>query len=336
MKQRLSFFLLIATAILVSECGNKSGNFRLEGRFRNLNQGEFYIYSLEGGISDIDTIKVTDGRFAYETPLDEAATFTLIFPNFSEQPIFAEPGKTVEIKGDASHLKEMEISGTKDNELMTKLRLRISNMTPPETLQAAAEFVEENPKAAASRYVIQRFFILGQQPDYNRAYELAGQMMKTGSPDIHTERLYNQLKLLKAGTSGMKMPAFSATDIQGKTIGKNNLNAKANVVCTWAQWSWESMRMQQLLRSLKIEHGDQLAVVSICLDADKKKCKQIVERDSIRWPNVCDGRMWHTPLLGQLGLATVPGNIIYDAKGNVVASNLNYDRLREKINAMLQ
>lgn len=56
----------------------------------------------------------------------------LVFPNFSEQPIFAKSGKSVEIKADASHLKEMEVSGTEDNELMTKFRKNILKDTPPE------------------------------------------------------------------------------------------------------------------------------------------------------------------------------------------------------------
>ena len=46
----------------------------------------------------------------------------LVFPNFSEQPIFAKPGETVDIKADTSHLKELEATGTKDNELMNDFR----------------------------------------------------------------------------------------------------------------------------------------------------------------------------------------------------------------------
>lgn len=56
----------------------------------------------------------------------------IVFPNFSEQPIFAESGKSVDIKADASHLKEMEVKGTKTNELMTKFRQSILNDTPPQ------------------------------------------------------------------------------------------------------------------------------------------------------------------------------------------------------------
>ncbi len=71
-------------------------------------------------------------------------TIMIVFPNFSEQPIFAESGKSVEIKADASHLKEMEVSGTKDNELMTKFRQNILNDTPPEAKKHAEDFIKTN------------------------------------------------------------------------------------------------------------------------------------------------------------------------------------------------
>ena len=78
MKKFIGYILL--TLVLVS-CETDSDFFRIEGRFKNFNQGEFFVYSMDGGIYDLDTIKVMDGRFSYETPLNRKATFMLVFPN---------------------------------------------------------------------------------------------------------------------------------------------------------------------------------------------------------------------------------------------------------------
>ena len=80
-----------------------------------MNQGEFYVYGPEGDIDGIDTIHVQGGRFTFERPLEREAILMLVFPNFSEQPIFAQPGKSVEIKAAASHMKEIEMYGTNAN-----------------------------------------------------------------------------------------------------------------------------------------------------------------------------------------------------------------------------
>lgn len=109
----------------------------MDGRLLNLNQGEFYVYSPDGVFDGIDTIKVEGGRFTLETQCKESGTLVIVFPNFSEVPVFAEPGKSVSVKGDASHLKEIEIEGTKENELMTAFRQQLVKASPPEEMSYA-------------------------------------------------------------------------------------------------------------------------------------------------------------------------------------------------------
>ena len=99
-------------------CGTDKRHFKIDGRLLNLNQGEFYVYSPDGSLGGVDTIKVQAGRFTYKVECQKEMTLMIVFPNFTEQPVFAAPGKSVDIKGDASHLKEMTVKGTKANELM--------------------------------------------------------------------------------------------------------------------------------------------------------------------------------------------------------------------------
>ena len=66
MKKRFAIVSLLAL-ILVS-CGTRSGYFSINGHLLNLNQGEFYVYSPDGIIDGVVTIKVDVGRFAYEAP----------------------------------------------------------------------------------------------------------------------------------------------------------------------------------------------------------------------------------------------------------------------------
>ena len=133
-------FSIAVAALLLTACGVDSEKFRIEGRLRNINQGEFWVYSPDGGIDGMDTMQVRNGRFSYETTLRIPATFVIVFPNYSEQPVFAEPGEKVEIKGDATHLKEMLIKGTDDNDDMTKLRMELNRLMPPEIPGAVAAF----------------------------------------------------------------------------------------------------------------------------------------------------------------------------------------------------
>lgn len=152
--KKFAYILILFITLVLTSCGVSSGHFKFEGKFLNMNQGEFYVYSPDGGFEGVDTIKVEGGRFTFETECKEDFTIMLVFPNFSEQPIFAKSGKSVEIKADASHLKEMEVSGTEDNELMTKFRKNILKDTPPEAKKHAEDFVREHPNSVCSIYLI--------------------------------------------------------------------------------------------------------------------------------------------------------------------------------------
>ena len=60
-----------------------------------------------------------------------------------------------------------------------------------------------------------------------------------------------------------------------------------------------------------------------------------MDRDSIRWHNICDGKMWESPLLKQLGLSYVPDNIMTDSKGKIIAHTLHLNELQDKARPLL-
>lgn len=337
----LSFCLLtlslsyLLTFSLVS-CGPGGNTFRLEGRLRHMNQAEFYVYSPDGGLKGIDTIKVHEGRFAYETMLRDKATFIVIFPNFSELAVFGEPGEKAVIKGDASHMKEMTVEGSDDNEDMTKIRMELNRLTPPEIPKAVEAFIKEHRSSLASIYLLKRYILNDNQPDYRKAAVLT-QMMLDANPDNgQLIQLGKQLKTLR-NASLKQLPKFTATDVKGRQVSEKDLKAKVNVVSVWASWDYQSTDMQRRLKDKKKKYADKLAIVSICLDGSPADCKRtVVERDSLKWSTICDGRMWDTPLLGKLGFGALPANVVADSKGNILARDLSPTKLDEKIEKLLK
>ena len=322
-------YLILLTLVLVS-CGVDGKHFKLEGRFLHLNQGEFYVYSTDGVLDGIDTIKIEGGRFAYEIPCDEEGTLVMVFPNFSEQPIFTQPGKTVEIKADASHLKELEAEGTDNNKLMTAFRKQVSNISPQQAVDAAEEFVKHNPKSDVSAWLIRKYFILAPKPDYAKAKQLLDLMIAEQPKNGKLVNLQQQLIGL-AATAGKSLPIFTATDINGNKVTQANLTQSPNaVVFLWASWNYESTDMQRQLKRLKAAKGNGLSVIGVCIDPSKSEMQQSLRRDSISWPTINDGMMFDTKIAKQLGLSQVPANILLK-NGKIVGRNLRMNELKEKI-----
>lgn len=322
--------LILLTLVLVS-CGVDGKHFKLEGRFLHLNQGEFYVYSTDGLLVGIDTVKIQGGRFAYEIPCDEDGTLVMVFPNFSEQPVFAAPGKTVEINADASHLKELEAEGTKDNKLMTGFRKQVASMSPAQTAEAAESFIRHNPESQVGIWLVRKYFLATPTPDYKKARALLETMQKEQPKNGQIARLQQQVKYLGNTNVGGKIPAFTAKDIHGNRITQTEIQkAPMAVVYLWASWNYESTDIQRILKYAKKEKGDRLAVIGISIDPSLAETRKQLERDSITWPIVNDGMMFDCKLARQLSLTSIPDNIVLQ-NGRIVARNLTRKQLKEKL-----
>ena len=252
-------FALLALLLLTS-CGPSGNQFRLAGRLRNINQGQFLVYSPDGAFVGIDTIKVQNGRFAYEKEVRKDVTLMLVFPNFSEQAVFASPGEEVEIKGDATHLKEMTITGTDENDELTKLRIRLNKLTPPEITAAVAEYIQEEPSSMISIYLLDKYFVNAKTPDYAEAQRLATLMLKANPDNGRLRKLKKQLDGLKNSRLQAMLPVVSSTDINGKSISTSQVKGKIGVISTWATWNFPSTDIQRKLRKLQKQYPQELSL----------------------------------------------------------------------------
>lgn len=323
--KRIVLFLLLVL-ILIS-CGTRSGHFKMEGRFLHMNQGELYVYSPDGGIEGLDTIKIEAGRFAYEIPCSKPATLVIIFPNYSVQPIFAESGGSVEVKADASHLKEMEVKGTDDNELMTKFRKQIANSSPPDELKYAIQFIKDHPESTVSVYLLNRYLIQTETPDYKQAANLLKILLKEQPENVTLGRLQRQISGLGTLRVGDKLPNFTAKDVNGKLINNATLANQTIIISTWAAWSYESLDFQRALNDA-VKAG-KIAALGISVDANSKEVRQALKNDDITFPNVCDGKMLSTPLLKTFGLTTVPDNIVV-RNGKIIERGITANTVRQR------
>ena len=332
MKKALGYILL---ALVVASCSNPSDIFVLKGKFKNFNQGELYVYSLAGRGS-IDTVRLAEGKFTYDILLEDTALLSVVFPNFSEIPVVAIPGAQLSMQGDASHLREVTVTGTTDNDELTTFRLKVADKTPPEAAKDAAEFIKEHPASPACLYVLNRYFLVKNDADYNKADELLKLMAKSAPADLGLQKLQKQVAELKKSSQGKTLPAFTVTSTAGTRVSNSDLNGDLNVVTLWATWSHESRAVQRDLFKLKKDFGQRLKLLSICLDADREECRKTAKTDSMTWSVVCDGKMWQSPVVSLLGFSAVPDNIVIDRNGKIISRRLSMVDLRKEIEDKLK
>ena len=322
-------------ALLLAACGVDGKRFRVEGRFLNLNRGEFYVYSTNGLIDGIDTVKLEGGRFTYDIPCEREGTLVMVFPNFSEQPIFAQPGKSVDIEGDASHLKELTVKGTKDNKLMNQFREAIVNASPPQVAKIAAMFAADNPTSLVSVYLVRRYFITTPTPNYKEAERLVKLLLAQQPKNGELNRMQTLISTLTKTSVGAPLPSFQARSTKGEKVSQQPYNKAAVAVFNvWSTTNMQSMEIQRMLKQKVLDSRGKLQVVSLCVDPILRECNDVLQRDSISWPNICDGAMFEGDVAKKLGIYTVPFNILLK-NGKIIARDLDNNQLKEQLDKLL-
>ena len=321
---------LIFFSLLFFSCRNSNGFFKMEGRLLHMNQGELYLYSPDGVIEGLDTIKVEAGRFAFQIPCEKEGTLVVVFPNFSTQPIFTEPGEEVNVKADASHLREIEVKGTEANELMSDFRKQVASVSPPEERKFAEQFVKDHSESIVSRYIVNRYFILNSTPDYKLALNLIKEMQTAQPDNWELERMKRQLRTMRNATVGLNLPQFTVKTLGGKTITGNELRRNHMVIINvWASWDYNSLEMQRTLN--EAARKGYATVLGISIDASPKDVRRLLKADDIIFENVCDGQMLDGKLLQTLGLTTMPDNIVVK-NGKITERRVTANTIRQRIN----
>ena len=285
-----SFLLLLFLSCTSSQ------TFRLTGTIENLRQADFYVYSIDGSLAQLDTIHVMEGEFEWEVPLHDEATFYLIYPNLNEQVICARPGDHVRFKGDANQLRGVSIKGNPENEAFTRFRQENLKVKPDSLQRAMRAFIQAYPESRVSSY-LQRLLTLERSTSSRLR---VGQKL----PDI----------ILPPDSAGGDTLRLLSTDSAARPL----------LLQFWATWKGESRTAAHYVReairkSEKLPKARRLQPVSISLDFDAKQYAYSVRADSIDYDRRCYPQIWDAPICELLAIQTIPYYILADSARKVVA-----------------
>ena len=311
---------LLATFLLIlfTACGPAKDKIRITGKFTNINDAEFYVYSEDGAFDGIDTIKISDGKFSYERTLAHPAVLTLLYPNFTQTYVVAEPGHEIKIKGEASKIGESEVTGTEQNELLSDFRIKhIADAPHPQRL-AAAQFIRENPTTLAAVAVFRKYFANVQTTDATQALPLLNLLKKAQPREraiVHLEATFRPL--LQTAT-GQPIPSFSCQTLNGRTVTPQTFKGKNLVIAFTATWQTDSRALLvSLHRKLTTMPGKWQCLV-ISLDTNPNALTASLKSDSITCPVVCDAQAFNSPLVQTFGIHYVPSLMLVNAQGHII------------------
>ena len=322
MNRLLSLLASLTALVLLTACGPSKDKIRFEGTLNNISDAEFYVLSEDGAFTGIDTVKITDGKFTYERSLSAPAVLTLLYPNFTQTYIVAEPGQTVKMKGDAAKIGEAKISGTEQNELLSDFRLKHATDIATNQRLAAMQFITDNSHTLAAVAVFLKYFAKKQDADPHTALRLLD-LLKAAQPKERAVKYIDQhYRPFFVNGKGEMLPDFTARTLDGRTVSSKDFRGRELIVVCMASWQSDSRQLlRELHRKLK-GSADKWQCLILSLDTDKAALRSELRIDSLVAPTVCDQRAFQSPLFTTLGFHYVPSLMLVDAQGRILQRDI--------------
>ena len=332
--------ILILIAICLFGCSKSSKEVNITGEIEGLGTDTLYLYGMDELHDQIDTIFTKDDKFSYSTPIDTITSAFLLIKNQIEYPIFLDKGNKIKIKGDTGNLKVLTIDGNIYNEEFTAFQKELNGLNSPsekDLEQKAEEFIQQHHSSFVSLYLLDKYFVQKESPDFNKIKKLIEVMTGILQDKLYIEKLNETISQAENTEIGKYAPFFSLPNTKGEKITRTSEDFKKKnlLINFWASWgdSISNRRNNNELKELykKYKKSKYIGMLGISFDVDKKEWKDAIKRDTLDWEQVCDFSGLNSEIAKQYTIKQIPANILLSADGKILAKNLSGEDLKKKI-----
>lgn len=333
--------ILILIAICLFGCGKTvQKEVSITGEIKGLGTDTLYLYGMDEICDRIDTIFVKDDKFSYSSPIDTITSAFLLIRNQTEYPIFLDKGNKIKIKGDISNPEALTIDGNKYNQEFTVFQKELNELdTLSEQVleQKAEEFIKQHHSSFVSLYLLDKYFVQKDSPDFNKIKKLIEVMAGILQDKLYIERLNESISQAEKTEIGKYAPFFSLSNVKGVKITRSSEDFKKKnlLINFWASWndSISNYRSNSELKELykKYKKNKYIGMLGISFDVNKEQWKDAIKQDTLDWEQVCDFGGLNSETAKQYSVQQIPANILLSADGKILAKNLHGEELKKKI-----
>ncbi len=356
MKQ-LTFTLLGLMTLTVVSFAQEKKTFQLNGKITDHKDGKVYVWYLDSaGDRTIDSLQLKNGAFTMKGKLEKVAIAYLSHDMRSDDKatVALVPGIQT-FTSSWNNMSAATISGGDPvNEGLHNLQLEKNQIQQKyQSILDAMRKEKDHDKAAAIRETLAPYFEENRQADYRffRKYPqsvITAYMLRYHVADLSLTALkeyYNKLSaatkntgfakeiaeeihMLELGSPGAVAGAFTASDINGKTLSLSDFKGKYVLLDFWASWCVPCRKGNPHLKSLYAKYQAKgFEIVGIADDDRSEKAwKDAVEKDGLPWKHVRRGASMNydskevnpNDISMKYGIHSLPTKILINPEGVIV------------------
>ena len=327
------YFLLI----ILSACNDKkSGTASLNGEIKGLGNDTIYIYGVDEMYDRMDTLLVENDKFSKTVSLDTLIAARLLFSDGTQYPFFMDEGNKIQIKGSAAELNSLEISGNTPNEEFSAFQKELKGLgTPSEKVleDKAGKFINEHHSSLVSIYLLDKYFVQKEKPDYAQIKKLTKHMTGELKDRPYIDELLNHIQEEEKAAIGKTAPYFRIPNPKGKQINRSNFKDQYLLIHFWASWDTVSRDSNAVYRRIYKQErkNKKFALLGVSLDMNKDTWQKAIKTDTLECDQVCDISVWIAVIVKHLAIITLPANILLNPFGKIEGKDMTEEAIKKKL-----
>ena len=127
---------------------------------------------------------------------------------------------------------------------------------------------------------------------------------------------------------------FTQADTLGNPVSLSSFKGKYVLVDFWASWCGPCRRENPNVVKVFDKYRDHnFTILSVSLDRPnaKEKWLKAIHDDKLDWTHVSDLKYWDNAVAKQYGVRAIPGNLLLDPYGKIIAKNLRGEDLEREL-----
>ena len=137
---------------------------------------------------------------------------------------------------------------------------------------------------------------------------------------------------------GLTAADFESTTPDGKKLSLHDVTATAKytLIDFWASWCMPCRAENpNVVNAFNLYHSKGFTVISVSLDTKAENWKAAIIKDGMPWNHVSSLMGFKEPAAVLYGIQVIPQNVLVNAQGVIVATNLRGDALAQKLKELL-
>ena len=213
--------ILLILILCMTGCKKEADTTSITGEIKGLGNDTIYLYGVDGLYEQIDTICVKGDKFSHSLKIDTITSAVLLFKKNTEYPIFLDKKNKIKIAGNVNNLSCLNINGNIYNEEFSAFQASLQELDTPsdKVLEEKAEtFIRQHNFSFASIYLLDKYFVQKENPDFDKIKELINIMAGILQDKPRIGQLTEYIGQLEKVNKDKAAPFFSIPNEKGEKI----------------------------------------------------------------------------------------------------------------------